>query len=94
MKIYDFAHEDHAGCLKDPRQQSTKVEKLENTKQVASPEWEDWFFSFLTQHFLYDAFPPDKRPRQTQSQDTIVPQMQTPIKNCSSDLNNSYYKKY
>jgi len=27
MEIHDFAHEDPAGCLKDPRQQSTKVEK-------------------------------------------------------------------
>ena len=30
MKIYDFAHEDHAGCLKDPRQQSMKVYKIES----------------------------------------------------------------
>ena len=30
MKIYDFAHEDPAGCLRDPRQQSTKVSKIEN----------------------------------------------------------------
>ena len=30
MKTYDFAHEDPVGCLKDPRQQSMKVEKMKS----------------------------------------------------------------
>ena len=30
MKFPDFVRDDPAGCLKDPRQQSTKLEKLKN----------------------------------------------------------------
>ena len=36
MKSWDFGGEDHVGCLKDPRQQSTKVEKSKNIDHEVS----------------------------------------------------------
>ena len=36
MKILDFVHEYHDGCLKDPRQQSTKVEKIKSMNHELS----------------------------------------------------------
>ena len=36
MQIPDFARDDASGCLKDPRQQSTKVEQSKNMNHNVS----------------------------------------------------------
>ena len=36
IKIQDFDRDDPTGCLKDPRQQSTKVEKVKNMNHDVS----------------------------------------------------------